>query len=194
MTVFFDHTRQLYAEIDSSKDQGHSSMVFYVKKGWTYVEHKKPPPANVVEPIIKAPEYVYYFRDGVSASEYQRILSEEAPAIRFAIAHACGQAIWAGKMCVVVANKRHHLRAFPDPKNRAAADTHGGPLPGTLIDRDVTSPYDWACWSTLRLRAVGQAGHCDGQSLRQGIGHDLRFCWTASHTCSALVAVNPPPI
>ncbi|KAF4769961.1 hypothetical protein HAV15_011480 [Penicillium sp. str.  len=91
----------------------------------------------------KAPEYVYYFRDGVSASEYQRVLSEEVPAIRFAIAHACGQAIWAGKMCVVVANKRHHLRAFPDPKNRAAADTHGGPLPGTLIDRDVTSPHDW---------------------------------------------------
>jgi eukaryotic translation initiation factor 2C len=91
----------------------------------------------------KAPEYVYYFRDGVSSSEYQRILEEEVPSIRFAIAHACGMPVWGGKMCVVVANKRHHLRAFPDPKNRSAADPNGAPLPGTLIDRDVTSPHDW---------------------------------------------------
>jgi eukaryotic translation initiation factor 2C len=91
----------------------------------------------------KAPEYVYYFRDGVSSPEYQRILQEEVPSIRFAIAHACGTPVWRGKMCVVVANKRDHLRAFPDPKNRASSDPNGAPLPGTLIDRDVTSPHDW---------------------------------------------------
>ncbi|KAJ5749032.1 uncharacterized protein N7511_010728 [Penicillium nucicola] len=91
----------------------------------------------------KAPDYVYYFRDGVSASEYCKVLREEIPSIRFAIAHACGLRVWPGKLVVVVANKRHHIRGFPDPNNRAASDTHGGCLPGTMIDRDVTSPSEW---------------------------------------------------
>lgn len=52
ITVFFDHTRQLYAEINSSKDEGHSAMIFHVKKDWVHTNIKKPPPANVVEPII----------------------------------------------------------------------------------------------------------------------------------------------
>ncbi|KAJ6019033.1 hypothetical protein N7522_001100 [Penicillium canescens] len=91
----------------------------------------------------KAPDYVYYFRDGVSASEYRKVLREEIPSIRFAIAHACGQSIWAGKLCVVVANKRHHIRGFPDPSSRITSDPNGGCLPGTMIDRDVTSPNEW---------------------------------------------------
>ncbi|KAJ5203188.1 hypothetical protein N7449_005267 [Penicillium cf. viridicatum] len=52
ITVFFDYTRQLYAEIDSSKDKGHSAMIFHIKKDWERKDHKKPPPANAVEPII----------------------------------------------------------------------------------------------------------------------------------------------
>ena len=52
MTVFFDHIRQLYVEIDSSKDEGHSVMIFHVKKDWVHTDMKKPPPANVVEPIM----------------------------------------------------------------------------------------------------------------------------------------------
>ncbi|KAJ5561775.1 Eukaryotic translation initiation factor eIF-2C4 [Penicillium sp. DV-2018c] len=91
----------------------------------------------------KPPQYVYYFRDGVSAGEYRQVLSEEVSSIRHAIAHACGLPAWEGKICVIVANKRHHLRAFPNPDVRANCDPHGGPLPGTLIDRDVTSPHDW---------------------------------------------------
>ncbi|KAJ5561850.1 hypothetical protein N7535_003687 [Penicillium sp. DV-2018c] len=91
----------------------------------------------------KPPQHVYYFRDGVSAGEYRQVLSEEVSSIRHAIAHACGLPAWEGKICVIVANKRHHLRAFPNPDVRANCDPHGGPLPGTLIDRDVTSPHDW---------------------------------------------------
>ncbi|KAJ5293934.1 hypothetical protein N7508_008755 [Penicillium antarcticum] len=91
----------------------------------------------------KAPDYVYYFRDGVSASEYRKVLQEEISSIRFAIAHACGLKVWPGKLLVVVANKRHHIRGFPDPNNRTTSDPHGGCLPGTLIDRDVTSPNEW---------------------------------------------------
>ncbi|CAG8942223.1 unnamed protein product [Penicillium salamii] len=109
----------------------------------------------------KAPQFVYYFRDGVSASEYRRVLTEEVPAIRYSIAHACSAPVWNGKMCVVVANKRHNLRAFPDPKNRQSSDPNGAPLPGTLIDRDVTSPHNWdfLLYSHIALQGTPRPVH-----------------------------------
>ncbi|CAI7592058.1 unnamed protein product [Penicillium bialowiezense] len=109
----------------------------------------------------KAPQFVYYFRDGVSASEYRRVLTEEVPAIRNSIAHACSAPVWEGKMCVVVANKRHNLRAFPDHKNRQVSDPNGAPLPGTLIDKDVTSPHDWdfLLYSHIALQGTPRPVH-----------------------------------
>ncbi|CAG8235349.1 unnamed protein product [Penicillium olsonii] len=109
----------------------------------------------------KAPQLVYYFRDGVSASEYHRVLKEEVPAIRYSIAHACNAPVWNGKMCVVVANKRHNLRAFPDPKNRQSSDPNGAPLPGTLIDRDVLSPHNWdfLLYSHIALQGTPRPVH-----------------------------------
>ena len=46
------HNEQFYAEIDVSKDAGFSVMIFHVQKDWTHKELRKPPPANVVRPII----------------------------------------------------------------------------------------------------------------------------------------------
>ena len=43
-------------------------------------------------------------------------------------------------MTVVVAEKRHHIRFFP-PQG-GAADKNGNPLPGTIVDRDVTHPFE----------------------------------------------------
>lgn len=43
-------------------------------------------------------------------------------------------------MTVVVAEKRHHIRFFP-PQG-PAGDKNGNPLPGTLVERDVTHPFE----------------------------------------------------
>ena len=43
-------------------------------------------------------------------------------------------------MTVVVAEKRHHIRFFP-PQG-PAADKNGNPLPGTLVEHDVTHPWE----------------------------------------------------
>ncbi|KAJ5887940.1 hypothetical protein N7495_007981 [Penicillium taxi] len=89
------------------------------------------------------PKFVYYLRDGVSESEYSNILNKEVPDIRKVIGEACGGDGWKGKLTVITANKRHHIRAFPNPKDKRAADNNGNPLPGTLIDRDIVSPHGW---------------------------------------------------
>ena len=43
-------------------------------------------------------------------------------------------------MTVVVAEKRHHIRFFP-PQG-TAADKNGNPVPGTLVEHDVTHPFE----------------------------------------------------
>ena len=45
------------------------------------------------------------------------------------------------KITVVVASKRHHIRFFPD--RGIGADRNANPVPGTIVERDVTSPFDW---------------------------------------------------
>lgn len=43
-------------------------------------------------------------------------------------------------MTVVVAEKRHHIRFFP-PMG-PFADKNGNPLPGTIVEKDVTHPIE----------------------------------------------------
>ena len=40
----------------------------------------------------------------------------------------------------MVAEKRHHIRFFPI--GPPAADKNGNPVPGTLVERDVTHPFE----------------------------------------------------
>ena len=46
------------------------------------------------------------------------------------------------KFVVVVASKRHHIRFFPKPNDRVGADRNGNPVPGTLVEKDVTHPFE----------------------------------------------------
>lgn len=46
------------------------------------------------------------------------------------------------KFVVVVASKRHHVRFFPNPNDRSTCDKNGNPLPGTLVEKDVTHPTE----------------------------------------------------
>ncbi|KAJ5104118.1 hypothetical protein N7532_004647 [Penicillium argentinense] len=91
----------------------------------------------------KPPKHIYYFRDGVSESEFNEILHKEVPAIKQVAAECMKVSTWPGKMTVVVANKRHHLRGFPKTGDKMCGDARGNPLPGLLIDRDVTGPHGW---------------------------------------------------
>ena len=42
---------------------------------------------------------------------------------------------------MVVAEKRHHIRFFPAPG--PGADKNGNPVPGVVVDRDVTHPFEY---------------------------------------------------
>ncbi|KAI5284276.1 hypothetical protein KEM54_001460 [Ascosphaera aggregata] len=107
---------------------------------------------NILGPLIRewmmnvgsgrVPEYLYYFRDGVSEGQFEQVLKQEVPHIRELLKSLNQNREWHGKLTVVVASKRHHIRAFPDNGDRCA-DRKGNPLPGLLIERDITDPHGW---------------------------------------------------
>ncbi|KAJ5634197.1 hypothetical protein N7528_002039 [Penicillium herquei] len=117
------------------------------------------------------PKNIYYFRDGVSDSEVKGVLNREVPAIRRVAAEACGLSEYPGKLCVVIANKRHHLRAFPNPKDPKTCDRNGNPLPGTLIDREVTSPHGWDFLLYAHAALQGTARPVHYKVVLDEIGH-----------------------
>ncbi|KAK2773705.1 hypothetical protein FQN52_004512 [Onygenales sp. PD_12] len=109
----------------------------------------------------KFPQYIYYFRDGVSEGQFQHVLQQEIPFIKSLLKEMNQGQEWKGKVTVVVASKRHHIRAFPQPGDRNAADKNGNPLPGTLVEKDVTSAHGWDffLWSHIALQGTARPVH-----------------------------------
>ncbi|KAI9845055.1 MAG: hypothetical protein M1838_001912 [Thelocarpon superellum] len=103
----------------------------------------------------KFPEHVYYFRDGVSEGQYAHVLNQEVRDIRLAFQEKFPD--WKPKLVVVVASKRHHIRFFPTPGDRMAADKNGNPLPGTLVERDVTHPRERDAYLCAHMALQGTA-------------------------------------
>ncbi|KAJ5386331.1 hypothetical protein N7509_008872 [Penicillium cosmopolitanum] len=119
----------------------------------------------------KPPKHIYYFRDGVSESEFQEVLQKEVLAIKKVAAECLKLNSWPGKMTVIVANKRHHLRAFPKPTDKSCFDRNGNPLPGLLVNRDITSPHGWdfLLYSHAALQGTSRPVHYT--VLLDEIGH-----------------------
>ncbi|KAL9105736.1 MAG: hypothetical protein Q9227_009124 [Pyrenula ochraceoflavens] len=105
----------------------------------------------------RCPQNVYYFRDGVSEGQYQHVLNIEVPRIRSVLSTINGSK-WEGKITVVICSKRHHIRVYP---SRNDADRNGNPLPGTLIEKDVTSPHEWDfyLYSHIALQGTSRPVH-----------------------------------
>ncbi|KAL8688577.1 MAG: hypothetical protein Q9218_005546 [Villophora microphyllina] len=85
------------------------------------------------------PHHVYYFRDGVSEGQYLNVLKYEVADIK-EIWKELGESRPKHEFLftVVVAEKRHHIRFFPG----ANGDKNQNPLPGTIVDKDVTHPFE----------------------------------------------------
>ncbi|KAL6721013.1 Protein argonaute [Lecanora helva] len=88
------------------------------------------------------PKHVYYFRDGVSEGQYIPLLNMEVADIKKTF-DELGLHVKERrpKFTVVVAEKRHHHRFFPQTGSQNA-DKNGNPLPGTVVDRDITTPFE----------------------------------------------------
>ncbi|KAL8710468.1 MAG: hypothetical protein Q9220_004900 [cf. Caloplaca sp. 1 TL-2023] len=87
----------------------------------------------------RVPSHVYYFRDGVSEGQYLALLKYEVADLKEIFSElAEHQPDIKTQFTVIVAEKRHHIRFFPG----AAGDENHNPLPGTIVEHDVTHPFE----------------------------------------------------
>ncbi|TVY80632.1 Protein argonaute [Lachnellula suecica] len=102
------------------------------------------------------PQHIYYFRDGVSEGQYAHVLDQEVAHIKEFIASRYPQAA-AIKFTITVCSKRHHIRFFPKEGDNMAADKNANSLPGTLVERDVTHPFEYDFYLSSHSAIQGTA-------------------------------------
>lgn len=88
----------------------------------------------------KAPTHLYYIRDGVSEGQYLQVLEQEVRWLRDMLVSQFSPDFAKTKFTVMIASKRHHIRFLPRPEDQCK-DTTGNPLPGVLVERDITHPF-----------------------------------------------------
>ncbi|KAG9244119.1 Piwi domain-containing protein [Calycina marina] len=103
------------------------------------------------------PQHIYYFRDGVSEGQYQHVLDQEVKHMKEALVETFGEGAKSIRWTVTVCTKRHHIRFFPKAGDNAAADKNANPLPGTLVEHDVTHPFEYDFYLCAHTAIQGTA-------------------------------------
>ncbi|KAH8777302.1 eukaryotic translation initiation factor-like protein 2C 2 [Hyaloscypha finlandica] len=106
----------------------------------------------------RGPSHIYYFRDGVSEGQYAHVLNNELADMKEALVEKYGAPVAGGiKWTVIVCTKRHHIRFFPKDGDSQAADRNANALPGTLVESDVTHPFEYDFYLSAHSAIQGTA-------------------------------------
>ncbi|KAI1004889.1 hypothetical protein K3495_g3326 [Podosphaera aphanis] len=105
----------------------------------------------------KLPMHIYYFRDGVSEGQYSHVLSKEVQTMKDLFVSNWGPGAAAIRWTVTICTKRHHLRFFPKEGDRQSADRNNNSLPGTLVERDITHPFEYDFYLSSHAAIQGTA-------------------------------------
>ncbi|KIK27482.1 hypothetical protein PISMIDRAFT_674841 [Pisolithus microcarpus 441] len=88
------------------------------------------------------PDRVFVYRDGVSEGQFDTVLEEELPAILDAFRRiGSGGKSYHPSLTIIICGKRHHVKLFPDSSEHA--DRNGNTRPGTVVDKGITSIFDF---------------------------------------------------
>lgn len=107
------------------------------------------------------PENILVYRDGVSESQYDMVVSQELPQLR----RACQQAYPASdtkkglpRLTIIICGKRHKTRFYPTAEENC--DRSGNTKPGTVVDRGVTDARNWDFYLQAHAALQGTARPC----------------------------------
>jgi eukaryotic translation initiation factor 2C len=85
------------------------------------------------------------------------VLAQEIEPMKKAVTATYGKAGADIKWTVTVCSKRHHIRFFPKDGDNVAGDRNGNSLPGTLVERDVTHPFEYDFYLSSHSAIQGTA-------------------------------------
>jgi eukaryotic translation initiation factor 2C len=95
------------------------------------------------------PQRIVVFRDGVSEGQFDMVLNEEL----FDLKRAIDAEGYRPTITLVVAQKRHQTRLFPETKNDGGSN--GNVQPGTVVDTVITHPFEFDFYLCSHYGSLG---------------------------------------
>lgn len=146
----------------------------------------------------KLPERIIFFRDGVSETQFYKVLEKELQAIKAAFLKYPG---YNPPITFAVVQKRHHTKLFPnedDPNFRKNFSNENVP-PGTVVDTVITHPreFDFYLCSHFGVKGTSRPTHyhvlCDENGFNSDEFQKLVYnlCFTFVR-CTKPVSLVPP--
>ena len=115
--------------------------------------------------VSQLPKRIIFFRDGVSETQFYKVLQEELQAIRSA---CCRFPSYKPPITFAVVQKRHHTRLFRNESNRPPSSSSAGNQvleenipPGTVVDTVITHPreFDFYLCSHWGVKGTSRPTH-----------------------------------
>ncbi|KAL8157313.1 hypothetical protein AgCh_002130 [Apium graveolens] len=110
--------------------------------------------------LSELPKRIIFFRDGVSETQFYKVLEEELQAIKLACSRFPN---YKPPITFAVVQKRHHTRLFPNdtiPSTRNQSNDENVP-PGTVVDTVITHPkeFDFYLCSHWGVKGTSRPTH-----------------------------------
>ncbi|KAA8529385.1 hypothetical protein F0562_033816 [Nyssa sinensis] len=111
--------------------------------------------------VSKFPKRIIFFRDGVSETQFYKVLQEELQAIKAACSRFPG---YKPPITFAVVQKRHHTRLFPNETNPSSTQNqlfNENIPPGTVVDTVITHPreFDFYLCSHWGVKGTSRPTH-----------------------------------
>ncbi|CAN1794211.1 Protein argonaute 7 [Linum perenne] len=107
--------------------------------------------------VSKLPRRIMFFRDGVSETQFSKVLKEELQSIKEACSKFPG---YRPLITFAVVQKRHHTRLFPSEIDPSSFNNENIP-PGTVVDTVITHPteFDFYLCSHWGVKGTSRPTH-----------------------------------
>ncbi|BAT99070.1 hypothetical protein LR48_Vigan06g121800 [Vigna angularis] len=111
--------------------------------------------------VEKLPSRIIFFRDGVSETQFYKVLEDELQSIRCACTRFPG---YKTSITFAVVQKRHHTRLFPLETDQSSTQNHflyENIPPGTVVDSVITHPneFDFYLCSHWGVKGTSRPTH-----------------------------------
>lgn len=145
----------------------------------------------------KLPKRIIFFRDGVSETQFYKVLQEELQAIKSSCSRFPG---YSPLITFAVVQKRHHTRLFPFENSDNTNQFHDENIPpGTVVDTVITHPKEfdfylcshWGVKGTSRpthYHVLSDENHFTSDELQKLV---YNLCYTFVR-CTKPVSLVPP--
>uniref|UniRef100_A0A2P2IL73 Uncharacterized protein MANES_03G107200 n=1 Tax=Rhizophora mucronata TaxID=61149 RepID=A0A2P2IL73_RHIMU len=139
------------------------------------------------------PKRIVIFRDGVGEGQFDMVLNEELMDLK----EAFQLTSYTPTITLIVAQKRHHTRLFPEA--RSDGGSTGNVFPGTVVDTQIVHPFEFDFYLCSHYGSIGTSKPTHYQVLWDEYGFTsdqlekliYDMCFTFAR-CTKPVSLVPP--